>query len=264
MLKYDGKRKLMKRTVIQKFIHIIIIVVATLTVDVIAALNENSFSALNPIEHPLRMETWHLKIRPYPLMSKADFQSELGEEQILVFDDKSSRVEWKQNNALAPVCDNMGNKTSSDVSFTRPSSQSNFEPSIGSNNTSESVTHISKLRRRGIWKISHGNVIWHLPLRFDKYHPAQKKHKNEKTTLHYKATIHLQKFSDKPRMFRGVITRDRYSNSWLPKHWFRPVVATFVASGYGEDTLDLEYQYRDRVNEAAARSAQINLNSADN
>jgi len=34
------------------------------------------------------------------------------------------------------------------------------------------------------------------------------------------------------------------SSSWLPKGWFRPVVATFTAVGIGEDTADLSYRER--------------------
>ena len=63
-------------------------------------------------------------------------------------------------------------------------------------------------------------------------------------------------------MFKGIITRDRYSvigdiQSDGRKVWslfglslrptntlFRPVVATFEACGIGEDTVDLAYRER--------------------
>ena len=81
------------------------------------------------------------------------------------------------------------------------------------------------------------------------------------TTLHYRADIHLNKFGERPRMFKGIITRDRYSiigdvpdrskkaslfGRRLPTRTslFRPVVATFEACGIGEDTVDLSYRER--------------------
>ena len=82
------------------------------------------------------------------------------------------------------------------------------------------------------------------------------------TTLHYRTDIHLNKFGERPRMFKGIITRDRYSGigdiqSSGRKVWslfglslpptnslFRPVVATFEACGIGEDTVDLAYRER--------------------
>jgi len=82
------------------------------------------------------------------------------------------------------------------------------------------------------------------------------------TTLHYRADIHLNKFGERPRMFKGVVTRDRFlsigaktgKNSnpqkFLGLHLppkaslFRPVVATFEADGIGEDTADTRYRTR--------------------
>lgn len=82
------------------------------------------------------------------------------------------------------------------------------------------------------------------------------------TTLHYRTDIHLNKFGERPRMFKGIITRDRFSvigemQSDDKKVWslfglslppratiFRPVVATFEACGIGEDTVDLTYRER--------------------
>lgn len=82
------------------------------------------------------------------------------------------------------------------------------------------------------------------------------------TTLHYRTDIHLNKFGERPRMFKGIITRDRYAvigerldgtkkapslfGLSLPTRTalFRPVVATFEACGIGEDTVDLAYRER--------------------
>ena len=92
------------------------------------------------------------------------------------------------------------------------------------------------------------------------------------STLQFWAELHLQPFADHPRMLRGIIIRERYVNackklilcspsfsrqyslsfwkhdrsdkSFVPKHWFRPVVGTFEAVGIGEDFTDLSYSDR--------------------
>jgi hypothetical protein len=89
------------------------------------------------------------------------------------------------------------------------------------------------------------------------------------TTLHYRTEIHLNKFGERPRMFKGIITRDRYSvigdrpddtkkaasifgfKNLPPRTMiFRPVVATFEAWGIGEDTVDLAYRERSPTSNA--------------
>jgi len=76
------------------------------------------------------------------------------------------------------------------------------------------------------------------------------------TVLHYHADIHLNKFGERPRMFRGVITRDRHS-SFLPSNFLRPVVGTFSAEGIGHDTSDTSYKER-----AISLSRQQAINEA--
>ena len=77
------------------------------------------------------------------------------------------------------------------------------------------------------------------------------------TVLHYHADIHLNKFGERPRMFRGVITRDRTGSSFLPPNFLRPVIGTFSAEGIGHDTADTSY--RDR---AISLSRQQVINEA--
>lgn len=69
----------------------------------------------------------------------------------------------------------------------------------------------------GKWRIGHGGVAFDIPVQVN----ARRKrgggsdggggpHPRPRTTvLHYHADIHLNKFGERPRMFRGVITRDR-------------------------------------------------------
>lgn len=61
--------------------------------------------------------------------------------------------------------------------------------------------------------------------------------------VHYHADVHLHKFGQRPKMFRGVITRDRIKNG-KNSQWFRPVIATFTAIGIGKDTADTNYKNR--------------------
>lgn len=56
-------------------------------------------------------------------------------------------------------------------------------------------------------------------------------------TAQYSAQVHLNVFGPRPRMLRGVVTRDRYSTSWIPPHVLRPVIGTFYGFGDGKDTL---------------------------
>uniref|UniRef100_A0A7S2V1B7 Uncharacterized protein n=1 Tax=Fibrocapsa japonica TaxID=94617 RepID=A0A7S2V1B7_9STRA len=53
----------------------------------------------------------------------------------------------------------------------------------------------------------------------------------------YYALVHHNTFGAAPKMFRGVVVRDRFASSFLPPWLFRPVVATFHGHGVGEDTM---------------------------
>ncbi|KAI2491488.1 hypothetical protein MHU86_23079 [Fragilaria crotonensis] len=64
------------------------------------------------------------------------------------------------------------------------------------------------------------------------------------SSLQFWAEVHLQPFADHPRMLRGIVVRERSDQSIIPKHWFRPVIATFEAVGIGEDFTDLSYSDR--------------------
>jgi hypothetical protein len=89
--------------------------------------------------------------------------------------------------------------------------------------------------RVGKWRIGHSGVAFDIPMqvmktdsvgnhqqqhRLPSIHPGggggelvedktQSRVTTTTTVLHYHADIHLNKFGERPRMFRGVITRDR-------------------------------------------------------
>ena len=77
----------------------------------------------------------------------------------------------------------------------------------------------------GQWKVMPSGIRWELPV---------KTNHNKTTTLHCHADLVLNSFGSQPHMVRGIITRDRFQDSFLPRHWLRPVVATFTSVGIGE------------------------------
>lgn len=66
---------------------------------------------------------------------------------------------------------------------------------------------------------------------------------DERTTYNFYADLHLNPFGKHPKMFRGLVIRDR-SLPFLPKRLLRPVVATFTGKGTGKDTADFSYKGR--------------------
>lgn len=210
-------------------------------------------------EHPLRMNRWNISITPYAGHSHL-FNGD-DQQQVMVFDSDARRVEW-----IYPGTGERNNSTSGqDNDVSSSAHNSTLTQTIHQANTIDASTptyhppileHVRK-KRMGRWKLQHGCVTWHLPLRRDE---SSNDYRAHDTILHYHAYIHLQKFDSKPRMYRGVITRDRYKSKkgglMIPKDWFRPVVATFQGIGQGEDTVDINYRGRYHSIEAAAREAE--------
>lgn len=89
----------------------------------------------------------------------------------------------------------------------------------------------------GEWWFDQGGISWDMDI-------TDVDNNAKKTTYHYHADIHMNKFGERPRMYKGVVTRDRYKNSFLPPSLFRPVIATFSAQGVGKDTRDTTYKNR--------------------
>ncbi|KAL3822984.1 hypothetical protein ACHAXA_008124 [Cyclostephanos tholiformis] len=97
--------------------------------------------------------------------------------------------------------------------------------------------------RVGKWRIGHSGVAFDIPVHLMPNGDDGAMSRRRMTVLHYHAEIHLNKFGERPRMFRGVITRDRHS-SFLPPNFLRPVIGTFSAEGIGRDTSDTSYKER--------------------
>lgn len=75
--------------------------------------------------------------------------------------------------------------------------------------------HNRKKPKVGKWRIGHSGVAFDIPVTMNVRRKAKGGAGGEDdvqsrvTVLHYHADIHLNKFGERPRMFRGVITRDR-------------------------------------------------------
>lgn len=80
----------------------------------------------------------------------------------------------------------------------------------------------------GTWKLAPSGVVWEIVW--------------DGTVYSFFADLQVNPFGDYPKMFRGLVIRDR--SSFLPKRFLRPVVASFSGRGFGKDTAD--FSYRDR------------------
>ncbi|KAL3774266.1 hypothetical protein HJC23_005399 [Cyclotella cryptica] len=197
-------------------------------------------------EHPMRTDEWELDIKLSRLFSKEEaelfpeFFSDSSQEMERMWSNRKRQVmQFARNGYVKVLQDNLLTSKKIDAS------------SVASSPTTE------RQRRRefkvGKWRIGHNGIAFDIPVRvcLKKHNPGNKGSKEDDpmnqaetvTVLHYHADIHLNKFGERPRMFRGVITRDRYS-SILPSNFFRPVIGTFSAEGIGHDTVDTSYKNR--------------------
>jgi len=94
----------------------------------------------------------------------------------------------------------------------------------------------------GRWEVLPNGIVWKIPIQYKENKKCSESSKE--TVLNYYADLHLNQFGSCPKMMRGLVTRDRFPNSKLPKQWFRPVVARFTGEGVGEDTADVSYRHR--------------------
>lgn len=82
----------------------------------------------------------------------------------------------------------------------------------------------------GSWKLAPSGVTWKMNL--------------DESTYHFHADLHLNPFGKYPKMFRGMVIRDRRHGGLLPRRFLRPLVATFWGAGAGKDTADFSYTNR--------------------
>lgn len=123
---------------------------------------------------------------------------------------------------------------------------------VNSENTSNSVRSKHRVTKIGKWKMDSSGLSWSIPVTYkikESSGISDQSLSIARTTLYYHADLHLSKFQEHPRMFRGVVTRDHFHGFAVPgmnirKDLFRPVIATFTAKGIGKDTVDISYRKR--------------------
>ncbi|CEL98275.1 unnamed protein product [Vitrella brassicaformis CCMP3155] len=81
---------------------------------------------------------------------------------------------------------------------------------------------------KGEWRLDKFGVMWEFLV--------------DNTTHRYMAEVHWNVFGSQPRMYKGVITRDRRAP--IRADLFRPVIGTFTGIGCGTDTADVSYRDR--------------------
>lgn len=145
-------------------------------------------------EHPMRTDEWEFDIRLSRLFPNREH--DLFPEILSGNDDNKSRrrhrkkqvMQFARNGYVKVLQDDKLTSNNMDVSFVPARSQVQI----------------------GKWKIGHSGVVFDIPVAvFPKDQNGEVSDRQQMTVLHYHADIHLNKFGERPRMFRGVITRDR-------------------------------------------------------
>jgi len=185
-------------------------------------------------EHPLRMDEWLVKVKLSPMLFPGNREADLFPEVGVDGHVSSS----KQNRS--------GSKQKRKHQVLKFSKNGYVVLMEDSNDDSDDVLEHRRVTKIGKWKIDTSGVSWSIPVRSSD--GSSQKHEKS-TMLHYHADIHLSKFQEQPRMFRGVVTRDRFHAIKIPgiaicNDLFRPVIATFTADGIGKDTVDTSYKKR--------------------
>ena len=190
------------------------------------SLNESTSDIQSPAlptseydeEHPMRTDEWQLDVRLSRL-----FPKEEGELFPEYNTDQSSQqnhgdVKRKKKNSYYKKQQVMQFARNGYVKILEPNADESISSSSSSSSSSYSSTTTTttgskrKKPKVGKWKLGHSGVAFDIPVQV---HVKRKSDNNEQkmqsrvTVLHYHADIHLNKFGERPRMFRGVITRDR-------------------------------------------------------
>jgi len=189
-------------------------------------------------EHPMRTDEWQLNIQLSRLYSNKQDMNELFPECYSITD-RSTPLK-NQNMSKR---ESGGYRKRQVMQFAR---NGYVKILVDNHDIDGKDITLKKRPRVGKWRIGHSGVAFDIPVQIS---PRRKtggssEQQPRLTTLHYHADIHLNKFGERPRMFRGVITRDRYATSFLPSNFLRPIIATFSAEGIGHDTSDTSYRER--------------------
>jgi len=175
--------------------------------------------------HPLRTDTWQLKVRWRPPDRRR--QGQRNENHYVETDSFSPQdsiiFEFAPNGYVRAVVasDQDDHDTHSNDSATSHCHQQHKE--------ALSTSWI------GTWKSTGASVTWVLPMG-----PAGNEY-------FFSADLHVNPFGLHPRMSRGIVILWNSSDYNTKRKWFRPVIATFRGMGIGKDTADFSYSHRQLV-----------------
>ncbi len=159
-------------------------------------------------EHPLRTDEWEINIQLSRLYSKKEgdwFAECFVERASKICHECDNRPRVKQTKRIQGSCYNKRQVMQFSTNGYVKVLEDTEMPS-------------SPLRKRnktkvGKWRLGHSGVAFDIPVQVvdnDSQNNESGENAEPKwTVLHYHADIHLNKFGERPRMFRGVITRDR-------------------------------------------------------
>ena len=174
--------------------------------------NDDKLSSQYDEEHPMRTDEWELDIRLSRLFAQE------GEE---LFPEcyTNNRGEGQAQASYNTDLRNKSRYRKRQVMTFARNGYVKVSVDDNNNNNNDRVDS-TKSRNRprvGKWRIGHSGVAFDIPVlmsatRKTSGSNSDKVMSPKMTVLHYHADIHLNKFGERPRMFRGVITRDRYVN----------------------------------------------------
>ena len=212
--------------------------------DTNSSTESTSSSSEYDEEHPMRTDEWQLNIQLSRLYSNKYDINELFPECDSITDRSTSPKDQNVPD-VSKRKGSSGYRKRQVMQFAR---NGYVKILVDDHDTDSNDNTLRKKPRVGKWRIGHSGVAFDIPVQISPRHKKGRKNSSEQqprlTTLHYHADIHLNKFGERPRMFRGVITRDRYASSFLPANFLRPVIGTFSAEGIGHDTSDTSYRER--------------------
>ena len=184
--------------------------------------NNNQPSSQYDEEHPMRTDEWALDIQLSRL-----FAQEGGELFPECYTDRD--VGRGNNNTKKQPCKKKKNwyrkrqvMTFATNGYVKVSVADVDDDDDDNNNSNDRIDNTSSMiqtlrnnkPRVGKWRIGHSGVAFDIPVQMRASRKTRgdtnKVKELKMTVLHYHADIHLNKFGERPRMFRGVITRDRY------------------------------------------------------
>ena len=222
-------------------------------------------------EHPMRTDEWLVNVNLSPILLPGNSESDLFPDSRVDGDISSSQLRKKSKRRKHQIIKFAKNgyvvlmeDTSSDIPSVNNDQchgKNSKQGENDANNSDDQNQNRNRVTKIGKWKIDTSGISWSIPV-----HVKSSDSVSKRTTLHYHADIHLSKFQEQPRMFRGVITRDRF-HDWalqiplmpkFEKNFFRPVIATFTAQGIGRDTVDVSYKNRGfGLNNGAPNSEKV-------